>query len=97
MNRKRILPTLLAVLLSVCLIGGCGISEDEYYECQKCGVAYKRPAFRKGFPGQTNTKTCRAVDNSPNQTCSGRLIKCSEAVSGWDEDRFQSRGNEIPH
>jgi hypothetical protein len=88
MNPKRIL---LAVLLVVA--GGCG---DSYYKCLKCGAAYKSPAFRKGFPGQTNTRTCRAIDDSPNQTCDGRLIYCTEADSGWNEGRFQKRGNEIP-
>ncbi|KKN11268.1 hypothetical protein LCGC14_1028250 [marine sediment metagenome] len=75
---------LLIVAILFC-VTGC----TEYYRCPRCEAAYKRPAFRHGLPGQMVLE-CRA--------CPGKikLLKCSEEESGWSEERYQTRGDEIP-
>ena len=65
----------------VLLTAGC----VSYYKCDSCGAAYKSYG---GLPGQ--------FANSPCRNClSGKVIKTTEALSGWDEERYQRNGDEL--
>ena len=69
----------IVVVLLACL-AGC----TSYCRCGDCGRSYK---YRDGIPGQFDLSYCRA--------CKGILVWCSEAESGWDEERYQRNGNEV--
>ncbi len=70
-------------LATVLLVAGCS---HMYRKCGDCGTVYKSVG---GFPGQT-PKICRSYG------CNGRLYFMSEKESGWDEERYQRLGDEIP-
>jgi len=42
-----------------------------------------------GLPGQFDFSTCRG--------CGGHLVERDEDQSGWNEEQYQERGNEIDY
>lgn len=66
MNPKRIPPALLAVLLVVCLVGGC----QEHYTCMDCGIHW---TYRTGLPGQepVNCNRCGGLLSPPKSITRG--------------------------
>ena len=83
--KLRSLILLLALLLIALFVFpiGCG---PHYYKCRDCGAAYKGNGI--GLPGQ-GTGGCRSCDSER------RLQSCSEAESGWDEERYRQFGDEL--
>ncbi len=76
---------LLTLLMALVLCVGC--FTQGYYQCNSCSMTYKA---RGGLPGQFGEKiSCR--------NCGGTAERTTEAMSGWDEERYQQNGNEVDY
>jgi len=81
--KKILLGILLAMIV---FVAGCS---DRFFQCTTCGSSYKSPAMSPGLPGQFDFSTCRG--------CGGHLVERDEDQSGWNEEQYQERGNEIDY
>jgi hypothetical protein len=72
------------LIIFALLFVGC---TAKYYKCRDCNAAYKATG---GFLGQFGDKGhCR--------NCGGEAFRTTKKNSGWDEERYQRNGDELPY
>ncbi len=84
-NSNVLLLCLFIGGLLVC-VGIIAKEDPRYFQCRQCPAVYKMTGGLN-FKGPTTCRRCGVKS----------LRELPERLSGWDEERYQRNGDEIPH